>query len=251
MKSKFFSKLVDMVTNLIFPKKIRCIFCGKDINNFDKKPYCDECEKTLPFNNGHRCKICDMEILETESVCERCKHTHKSFDKARAAFKYENEVRSIIVKLKDNNGKYLAEPMAKIMLNSLSDDMKNFDMIIPIPMTESKLKKRGYNQATLLAKEISTLCNTPLREDILLKTKDTKPQKELSFKERQKNLDSAFKVVKRKDLAGKNILLVDDVMTTSATANVCSDILKKHCNKVFVVVFARNTIKIDKNLKKF
>lgn len=250
MKENVLKKMLNKLSELLFPKKIRCIFCGKDINNFDEKPYCDECESVLPFNNSHRCKLCDMEITHEGEVCELCKSSHKSFYKARAPFKYEDEVRSLILKFKNNNAKYLIEPMAKLMYNSLSKDMLNFDLIIPVPMTDKAKKKRGYNQASLLAKEISLLSNKPLREDILIKLKDSAPQKELNFKDRQKNLDGVFKVLNRKDLKSKNVLLVDDVMTTSATANVCSDLLKRHCGKVYVLVFARNTIKFDKNLKK-
>ena len=250
MKRNFFAIIFDKITDLLFPKKIKCIFCGKDINNFEEKPYCDECEKILPFNNGARCKLCDMEIVGNASVCDLCKHSHKHFDKVRAPFKYEREARSLVLKFKDGNAKYLAEPMARLMFLALPKDMKNFDIIIPVPMTASKLKKRGYNQASLLAREIALLSQKPMREDILLKVKDTKPQKELSFKERQKNLDCAFKLLNRKDIKGKKILLVDDVMTTSATANVCSELLKKYCSKVFVCCFARNEIKFDKKNKK-
>ncbi len=250
MKRNFWANLFDKITDLFFPKKIKCIFCGKDINNFEEKPYCDDCEKKLPFNNGHRCKLCDMEIAETEDVCEICKHSHKPFDKVHASFKYENQIRQIILKFKSDNGKYLAEPMARLMFETLPQDMLDFDFVVPIPMTEESIKARGYNQATLLAREIARLANKPLREDILLKPKETAHQKELNFKDRQKNLIGVFKVANRKELKNKKILLIDDVMTTSATATVCSDLLKRHCNKVFVAVFARNTIKFDKKIKK-
>ena len=251
MKRSFWTNLFDKLTNFLFPKKIKCVFCGKDINNFEEKPYCDDCEKNLPFNNGHRCKLCDMEILETEEVCEICKHSHKPFDKVRATFKYENQIKHTVLKFKSNNGRYLTEPMAKLMFQSLPDDMLDFDFVVPVPMTEKSVKARGYNQALLLAKEISALSDKTLKENILLKIKDTAHQKELNFKDRQKNLVGAFKIANRKELKNKVVLLVDDVMTTSATATVCCDLLKRHCRKVYVVTFARNTINFDKKTKKF
>lgn len=237
---------LDKLLNLLFPKNLKCIFCGKDIPNFNEKPYCDHCEKNLPFNNGHKCKICDMEIVGEGEVCELCKTNHKSFDKACSVFKYEGKVRNIILKLKDSNAKYLVHPMAKLMSNTLPDSMKDFDLIIPVPSSAKSMKKRGYNHAKLLAEEISKLTNVEMRSDILIKHKETLPQKSLSFKERHKNLVDAFKLTSRKDIKDKTILLIDDVMTTSATSNACSHLLKRHCKKVYVLTFARNTINFDK-----
>ncbi len=250
MNKGFMKKLLSTLSNLLFPEKIKCIFCGKDIPNFDEAPYCNECEKDLPFNNSTRCKICDVEVLKECETCEACKHNHKSFDRARAVFKYEGKVRRNVIKFKSDNARYLAEPMAKLMANSIPEDMKDFDFIVAVPMSDKAKKKRGYNQALLLANEIGKILNKPVREDILFKVKDSAPQKELNFKDRQENLKGTFKVESRKDIKNKNILLVDDVMTTSATANTCSDLLKRHCNKVYVCVFARNMIKFGKNSKK-
>lgn len=247
---EFFKTLMKKITNLLFPEKIKCAFCGKDVPDFDNKPYCDECEENLPFNNEHRCKICDMEIVGKGDICDFCKHNKKSFDKARAPFKYEGTIRSTVLKFKNDNAKYLAYPMALLMSNSLPNEMKDFDLIVPVPTTEKVLKKRGYNQSLLLANEIGKLMDKPVRSDILLKIKDTPAQKELSFKDRKKNLVGAFKILHRKDIKDKKILLIDDVMTTSATANCCGNLLKHHCNKVFVLTFARNVINFDKKTKK-
>ncbi len=238
------------ILNLLFPEKIKCIFCGKDVPDFENMPYCDECESNLPFNNEHRCKICDMEIVGSGEVCEFCKHNKKFFDKARAPFKYEGAIRSTVLKFKNDNAKYLAYPTALLMTKSLPDEMKDIDLIIPVPITENVLKKRGYNQSLLLANEIGKMLDKQVRSDILLKIKDTPAQKELSFNDRKQNLVGAFKVLHRKDIRDKKILLVDDVMTTAATANCCCDLLKHHCKKVFVLTFARNVINFDKKPKK-
>jgi competence protein ComFC len=183
-----------------------------------------------------------MEIIGQGDVCDFCKKNKKSFDKAYAPFKYEGEVRKVTLNFKSKNAKYLAEPMANLMLKDMPENMKDFDYIIPVPCSESTLKTRGYNQSELLANEISKKTNKEILTNILIKHKDTKAQKELSFNERKKNLKDAFKIKNKKIIKDKIILLVDDVMTTCATANLCSDLLKHHCKKVYVLIFARNTI---------
>jgi len=239
---KFFDKIRKTFNDILFPEEIKCIFCDKDINHFDEKPYCNECEKSLPFNNEKRCKKCDMEIFGDGEVCDFCKSNHKVFDKTRAVFKYESVVRKTVLNFKENNQKFLAKPMASIMHNSLPQDMKDFDVIVPVPLSPKSLKRRGYNQSEFLAIEIAKLCEKPALLDVLLKERETQHQKELSYKDRQQNLAGAFKIQHRNLIKDKKILLIDDVMTTGATANACSEILKKFCKKVYVLTFARNML---------
>ena len=98
--------------------------------------------------------------------------------------------------------------------------------------------------------EIQKHFKKPLLTNVLIKDKDTKAQKNLSFKERQENMVGVFKIKNRKLIKDKTILLVDDVMTTSATTNVASDILKKFAKKVYVLTIARKTITLDKPKQK-
>lgn len=246
----FWKRVLSMANQTMFPEGIKCIFCGKDINHFDEKPFCNECQNELLFNDGKRCKVCDMPINGESEVCDFCKTNHKHFYKARAMFEYDGKVRSCLLNFKSNNQKYLAKPIAFLMYNSLPDDMKNFDIILPVPLSNKSLKQRGFNQSGLLANEIAKISGKPTYENVLLKTKETEHQKELTFKDRQQNLSGAFKIENRKLIKGKNVLLVDDVMTTGATANACSEILKKFSNKVYVLTFARNVPKEDVKKKK-
>lgn len=241
-----FKEFWNRVLDIFFPPNLKCIFCGRDVPDFSNQPYCKECKENQPFNTEHRCQICDMEIIGDGEICELCKISHKEFNLVRSPMKYEGSARNVVLKFKTQNARYLAFAMAKLMVSVMTDEMKNADMIIPVPMTEKAIKKRGYNQSILLANEISKLINKPVCLDVLLKTKETHSQKELNFKERQKNLIGSFSIKNYRLIKDKTILLVDDVMTTSATANVCSKELKRHARKVFVSVFARNMINFDK-----
>lgn len=236
-------KLFKKILNLLFPRKIKCIFCGRDITNFDEKPYCSDCENEGFFNNSEfRCKCCDTPLPVNEGYCYHCKTSHKDFNKATAPFIYTGNIKKIVINFKSNNAKYLAEPMGKLMAERLKHEDFNFDIILPVPLSSKSLKKRGYNQSELLANEISKILDKPLRTDILCKIKETHHQKELGFNDRQNNLRDAFNINSPKDIKGKKVLLVDDIMTTGATANQCSKILKKYCDEVYVVTFARRDI---------
>jgi ComF family protein len=108
-----------------------------------------------------------------------------------------------------------------------------------VPLYTKRQKKRGYNQSELLSNELSKLIGISVSHNNLIRIKDTITQTNLSFKERQKNLESAFEIKDKKEVKDKNILLIDDVLTTGATADNCAKILKKAKAKgVYVLTFA-------------
>lgn len=228
---------------LLFPSNYKCMFCGKDIDSESGAVYCEDCTREMPFNRGKRCKICDATVGDDDEVCDHCKDYHKTFDRAYAPMIYEGRVRSLVLKFKNDNGKYLAPKFAKLIFDYIKAFDLKFDIIVPVPLSEKSLKRRRYNQSALIARELSKLCNTPCSETALTKVKETRHQKELGFSDRQRNLHGAFKVTNKKEIFGKNVLIVDDIITTCATVNECSKALKKYCNKVYVVGFARSELK--------
>lgn len=238
---KFFNKIL----NLFFPSKLKCIFCKEDVKDFEHDPICDNCKKDEILNNSSkRCKICDQPFYGEGEICEFCKKNHKKFLKATAPFIYIGKVKNLVLRFKSDNAKYLSYPMAKLMAERLkSENMLDFDVIIPVPLSEKSLKKRGYNQALLLALDLGKIFGKPVLSDALVKIKETQHQKELNFTSRQKNLIHAFTTNNNKALKDKNILLVDDVLTTCATTSSCSEILQKYVNKIYVVAFARSILK--------
>ncbi len=117
----------------------------------------------------------------------------------------------------------------------------NIDLIVPVPLHQKSLQQRSYNQAALLAREIGRTKKLPVAENLLLKQQDTLPQHFLSAVERGKNMQKAFTT--KKHMGAKTILLVDDVMTTGATVEACSKVLKKSGAKlVYVAVACRAAI---------
>lgn len=239
----YFKNLYKKIMNLLFPNDLKCMFCNKDIANAKEKPFCEECESRAPFNVGQRCRICDMDMFGESEVCDFCKNYHKNFDRCFSAMRYEKSAKNLVIKLKNNNAKYLAPKMAQLMFERIKNENIKFDIIIPVPLSAKSLKKRKYNQSKLLAEELSKLTLIEVNHSCLAKIKETKHQKNLNFNDRKTNLIGAFKVIDKKPLINRNVLLVDDVMTTGATANECSKTLKKYASNVFVVTFARNPLK--------
>lgn len=241
------TKIKDFVLDLIFPNDIKCLFCETDVPDFEHKPYCERCEKSHVLNDGNRCMFCDVQIPEGNKVCDFCASKHKAFVKAVCPFVYQPQVRHAIINLKENNARWLVPTFAKLMCERITEENFEFDYIVPVPVHEKTRKRRGYNQAKLLADEISKITGKPVADDLLIKFKLTKNQKNLGYAERQKNLEGSFSLTDKNFVKGKSFLIVDDVITTCATVNTCAQILKNAKAKaIYVTAVARNPLKKQK-----
>lgn len=116
-----------------------------------------------------------------------------------------------------------------------------YDIIIPVPISKKRFKKRGYNQSFLIAKEIAKNFTIKLEEDVLIKTQNNIAQSTLNKKEREQNVKNAYKIINMEKIKNKNILLIDDIFTTGATVNECSKILKLgQAKKVDILTIAKD-----------
>ncbi len=252
---KFFLKSGNLSLDLLFPQDMKCIFCGRDIQDFEDKPYCKDCEKKGVLNNGHRCRICDMPISDSREVCEYCSgnretsHYKNKFDKAFCPFLYNDTTKGAVVRFKDDNAKYLTKTFAKYILQRISEENISIDVIIPVPSHPKTIRRRGYNQAELLANEIGKNLNVPVNTTSILKTVYSKQQKKLSFQERRKNIRKSLSFQNLGEFKDKNVLIVDDVLTTCATMNAIAEKLKPKTNNIYVATIARRDIKDSKPRK--
>lgn len=234
----FFNYFNNFLDKHIFPNDIKCISCGKDIPSFYEKPYCENCEKHINFNTGNRCLICDMPIKNEAKICDFCQNMKRYFKKAYCPLIYQDIVRQSILSYKFDNKRYLAKGFAVIISNYIKD--LKVDLITFVPMTRKREKERSFNQSERLAKELGKLLNIKVVKT-LEKIKDTDDQKSLTFKERSENLKDAFRLVNRDLIKDKNVLLVDDILTTCATINTCAEYLSKY-STVYVTAIARNCL---------
>lgn len=228
---------------LIFPSSFKCIFCGKELDKKVSTCTCEDCLKKLPFLTGHRCKKCGDKIEGMADYCMVCKDTKRNFDVAYSPFIYKDQISACIIKFKFENAKYLFKPLSTYLAKCYYENDITVDIVTGVPMIEEKEKQRGYNQANELAKNLAKFVNLPFERSTLKKIKNTNRQVDLEFEERSKNVRDAFWVADRKTFKGKDVLLVDDVLTTGATCDECAKALKKGgAKKVIVLTLARTHI---------
>ena len=151
-------------------------------------------------------------------LCTQCQKAPFQMDGLRACAYHSGPLRTAIHQFKYEGLRSLAAPLGQLMGRAWSElaPVNGFDAIVPVPLHPARLRERGYNQATLLAREFSPSLGCPVVEDELVRTKATIPQIDLSAEQRRANVQHAFKCSKG-SLAGQRALLVDDVCTTGAT----------------------------------
>jgi ComF family protein len=158
---------------------------------------------------------------------------------ARSAFIYDAPICGLVLRLKYSSEADVARMFAPFVLDAYGKDFaERVDIIIPVPLTPKRQRSRGYNQALLLAKGLSKEIGIAVGEP-LIRVRETVAQKEMTIAERQENLKGAFRVEDKKAVKGKNVLLIDDVLTTGTTASECAKVLKKAgAREVFVLTIA-------------
>jgi ComF family protein len=176
--------------------------------------------------------------LDEHGRCGLCRLGVNGFDLAYSFGAYEDELRKLIHLFKYHKIKSLAKPLGELLVRSLPLD-QNFDVVAPMPLHWLRQLGRGFNQADLLAAPLARRLNVPLAR-LLQRVKSTPNQAGLTHAKRRANVAGAFRVNSRADLRGKRVLLVDDVLTTGATAGAAAAVLKKAGAKhVTVLTLAR------------
>ena len=240
--NRFLKKVTNFLEMSLFPADMKCAFCDRDVPDFENNPFCDSCEKEITFNNGNRCLICGEPIDNEAVVCNFCQKHGRSFKKAICPFVYSGKVRTSVLAFKDSNKRYLAKVFAKFIYDAIKSEGIEFNRLTYIPLTVKKKKKRGFNQAELLAKELGILMKVS-PENMFIKTKDVKAQKFSSFQERHENMIGMYILADVKFKNSDNILIIDDIITTGATVDYCSMLCAKKVANVYIAAIARNKLK--------
>lgn len=217
----------------MFPENFTCDICG--IETFGGN-LCPDCLKTVTFNDGVTCPVCGRRCVRPE-ICRECKEKLPLYKRAVSPLVYDGGGVALVAKYKNGNA-YLKEYFADLLLKSLQQ-LPALDCAVYVPCDKKTLRRRGYNQVKLLADALTKRTNLPVLKDAVKKVKATEVQKGLNKEGRAKNLKGCFKVTNAAAINGKKVLVLDDVLTTGATADeMCKVLLKAGASEVYVATVA-------------
>ncbi len=219
------NNVIRKVLNSVYPSV--CPVCQQTVA---RPGVCQECIGTIKLIGDRGCAVCGKPLARGEAGrCQACRSMPKQFDCNYVLVEYKGQAQLSIYNFKYSNARSFAEGYARMFFDAYGHqlDRYNIDAVIPVPMSRSKLKKRGYNQAEVWAASLARELNKPLDAKALIRNRDTLPMKELSSRMRIENLRGAFSI--NKNIIGKyrTVLLVDDIFTTGATLDECALMLKK------------------------
>jgi len=206
-----------------------CWDCWSDASRIEP-PFCDLCGDPVAGSITH------------DFICYACSAEKPSFDRARSAVRYDGVAGEALRQFKYEKGLWLASDLAVLLLNCLRAEYPDrvFDLVVPVPLYHVRRRERGYNQSAVLAAELARRLGTRMSARLLRRIHPTASQTNLTAAQRLSNVQTAFHHGREKRLAGRRVLLVDDVMTTGATVNACAKALKKGgAESVHVLTVAR------------
>ena len=242
----FIKILGNSIFDIILPH--RCLACGEIV---EKGGFvCPKCFEKIDFITEPCCNICGIAFDYADSdniTCLDCIQHKPQFDKARAAFLYENIGRDLALAFKYADRTEACEYFSNLMISAgykfFNEQNVIIDYIIPVPIHKKKLLARKYNQSALLVKQIAKKTGLKPVYDVLIRSKNTKPQSNFHKKDRFKNVKGVFEVKNKDLIKDKNILLIDDVLTTGATVSECAKVMKKSGAKnIYVLALARTKV---------
>lgn len=209
-----------------------CIVCGQAANR--DYSICKECEHELPRFRAC-CRHCGVELsgeLSHNSCCSRCLLCPPNFDSCVAAFPYVSPINKLLTDFKFSARFDIGYSLSRVLARSFNAhyvEASKPELLLPVPLHPSRLLSRGFNQANEISNILSKHCQVPSSLNVLSKTRITEPQTSMaSAKARKTNLRNAFRVNKISRLDGiKHIAIVDDVVTTMATAEAISRTLRE------------------------
>lgn len=164
---------------------------------------------------------------EEEEYCRDCGNRSSHIRQGRSVWLHRGRVPGAIYRFKYHNKRRYGKVFASEMARCFGDELKRWGigLIVPVPLHASRKRRRGFNQAEVIADELSRLTGIPMRNDVLFRIRRTRPQKQLGENERRQNLQGAFAVRKNLDLS-ENLLLIDDIYTTGSTVERCAKMLR-------------------------
>lgn len=218
------SKALNKLKDLLYPPV--CPLCGNLLGNSEMY-ICDGCRPRVSYVSSPTCFRCGKETGDEEAeYCADCSAHMRSYIRGFPAINYDAVMRDSIAAFKYHNKREYVSYFAYEIIKQHGRELMDLqpDVLVPVPVHRAKLRKRGYNQADLLAERLGGYMGIPVDADIIERGINTLPQKELGSTEREKNLKRAF-ISSGKIVNYKKAILVDDIYTTGATIEACTGVL--------------------------
>lgn len=227
-------RIAAALLNLVYPT--RCPECGGPSDGLRTAPVCVSCFHSIERYHGPACAVC-FEPLASEhaSTCGGCLAKPPPFSRLMSYGLHEGALKRAVNLLKFHSARGMARELGALVA---SMELPRADFIVPVPLSPRGLRERGFNQTLLIARALSRKTGVPVRMGLLVKAKDTPPQVGLPAKARLRNVRGAFGTAA--GLGGQRVLLLDDVVTTTATVRECAKaLLKAGAGEVSVVSVSR------------
>lgn len=230
-----------LAIDLLLPP--RCLGCGVLVTQASS--LCADCWSGLDLITKPYCASCgypfEYDVGEA-AVCAGCEASPPRFDRARAAMRYNEASKPLLLRFKHADKAELAPVLCRFMARAGEELLSGADVIAPVPLHRWRLLRRRYNQSAMLAKPLAVEAGLPFLPELLVRRRNTPPQGQLGREGRKRNVSGAFAVTPghRDQVVGRRVLLVDDVMTSGATANACAAVLKRAgAEQVMLLTVAR------------
>ena len=220
--------LLRWVLDSVLPPS--CLLCAEPVEADGQ--FCLSCFNKVNFITPPFCACCGVPFSfvqpgEGGQYCTQCLESPSAFHAARSALRYDKAARQLILPLKYSDKTETIRGLARLMQRAGHDILATATVMMPVPLYPSRLRQRRYNQAALLAKALAKLTSLPVQLDSLQRSRATKALEGLSAKARHEELEGAFHLRQGAVVRGQHVVLVDDVMTTGATAHYCALVLRE------------------------
>lgn len=223
-----------------------CASCHVALRDDPVPFFCRACWSAIRPLAGPGCPRCGRPFFSSTALrdspthrCSDCRRRRPSFTRAWSLYAYGGVLREAICLYKYRGKVSLRDALAQLMLVSWPD-VQPVDVVTPVPLHPARLRERGFNQVLLLADGLGRRVGAPVSADTLVRSRETRPQAELTRSQRQRGLRRCFTVRRPEAIVGKRVLLIDDVFTTGTTVNECAKALRKAgSGDVYVITLAR------------
>lgn len=193
-------------------------------------PICLPCKAELPWLE-QQCRICALPLPAAGMICGECQNKPPYFDQVQTPWHYGFPIDALITRFKHHGkwplGRLLGTLLSHHLQNTFAHGLPRAELLLPVPLGKQRLRQRGFNQAGMLAHWLQTHLHLPSHQHVLRRERETDAQQDLDAAARQRNLRNAFALTDASRVKGKHVALVDDVLTTGATANSLARLLKK------------------------